>query len=71
MDPIIKLMQNCLNDNIEAVTRMTHALGIKLNSSELEFKDKHLVKTVFMKWLNAGDSIMEMIVTKLPSPKTA
>lgn len=71
MDPIIRLMKNCLEGNIEAVQKMTSNLGIKLNPHELELTGKHLVKSVFMKWLNAGNSIMEMIVTKLPSPVVA
>lgn len=47
---------------------MLTLLEIKLSPSEWEFQSKHLVKAVFMKWLNAGETLMEMIVTKLPSP---
>jgi translation elongation factor EF-G len=34
-------------------------------------KDKHLLKAVFMKWINAAEALLEMIVTKLPSPLVA
>lgn len=71
MDPIIKLMKNIMQDNREAVFKMITALGIKLESREKEFTGKNLVKAVFMKWLNAGDVLMEMIVKKLPSPLAA
>lgn len=68
MDPIIRLMKNCMDNNKEAVLKITNNLGLKLNTQEQELEGKHLVKCVFQKWLNAGDTLMEMIVTKLPSP---
>lgn len=71
MDPIIKLMQSIMDNKIEAVSKMTAALGIKLKEQELQKTKKDLVRAVFMKWLNAGEVLMEMIVQKLPSPKVA
>jgi elongation factor 2 len=71
MDPIIKLMKNSMEGNIEAVTKMTSALNIQLDAKEKEYSGKSLVKAIFMKWLNAGDILMEMIVKKLPSPVKA
>ena len=71
MDPIIKLMNNIMQDKIEAVQKMTTVLGIKLKEQDLEKTKKDLVRAVFMKWINAGDVLMEMIVQKLPSPKVA
>lgn len=50
---------------------MTAKIGITLGPHDLELTGKHLIKQVFMKWLNAGDSLMEMIITKLPSPVEA
>jgi len=67
MDPIIKLMKACMENNYEAVNKMMSHL-IKLTQEEKTLQGKHLAKAVFMKWLNAGESLMEMIVTKLPSP---
>lgn len=64
-------MRNIMDNNIEVVQKMTNSLGIKLKDKEIEYTKKDLVKAVFMKWLNAGEVLMEMIVTKLPSPKTA
>ncbi len=71
MDPIIKLMKHCLSNNIKAIEKITNALGIKLSPQELELQGKSLVKAVFMKWLSAGETLMEMIVKKLPSPVVA
>ena len=71
MDPIITLMKNIMEDKKEAVLKQTAAIGIKLKDKEHEYEGKNLVRAVFMKWLNAGEVLMEMIVTKLPSPKKA
>jgi len=64
-------MNNIMQDKIEAVQKMTTVLGIKLKEQDLEKTKKDLVRAVFMKWINAGDVLMEMIVQKLPSPKVA
>jgi hypothetical protein len=40
-----------------------------MKESEKELKGKDLVRNIFMKWLNAGNTILEMIVTMLPSPR--
>jgi elongation factor 2 len=65
------MMKNCLANNIEEVNTLVSNLGFKLSAQEQELQGKYLVKCVFMKWLNAGEAIMEMIVTKLPSPIVA
>lgn len=71
MDPIIRLKKACLASDIELVNKITGKLNIKLTQSEQELQGKHLIRSVFMKWLSAGDALMEMIVTKLPSPVVA
>ena len=69
MDPIIRLMRAIMDNNIESVLKMTTSLDIKMKESEKELTGKDLVRNIFMKWLNAGNTILEMIVTMLPSPK--
>ena len=71
MDPIIKLMRAIMDNNLEAAFKMTNTLDIKMKESEKELKGKDLVRNIFMKWLNAGNTILEMIVTMLPSPRQA
>ena len=34
-------------------------------------KGRKIAKAAMQKWLNASDSILEMVVLKLPSPKLA
>ena len=64
-------MRNIMSDNKEAVFKITKGLGIKMSSEEEQLSKKDLVRNVFMKWLNAADTLLEMIVTKLPPPNVA
>jgi elongation factor 2 len=63
MQPIIKLMRSIMDEKLESVFEMTKVLDIKLKDSEKELRGKDLVRNIFMKWLNAGNTILEMIVT--------
>jgi elongation factor 2 len=71
MDPIISLTNNIMADNKEVVLKVVKRLGIHLSTEEQKLIKKDLLKNVFMKWLNAADSLLEMIVEKLPSPLVA
>ena len=71
MEPIIKLVKGIMEGNKEQVFKITSKLGISLTNAEKEKEKKELLKTIFMKWLNAADALLEMIVTKLPSPRVA
>jgi elongation factor 2 len=37
----------------------------------MKLTGKHLLKTVMSKWINAADTLLEMIVVHLPSPRKA
>lgn len=71
MNPIIKLMRAIMSENIEEVLKITTSQDIKLSSEEKELRGKDMVRNIFMKWINAGNTIFEMIVMKLPSPREA
>jgi len=47
MKPIITLVRNCMEGQMEEVTRITDALGIQLKATEKEKKGKDLMKCVF------------------------
>jgi elongation factor 2 len=68
MEPIIKLIRNIMSDNKEAVFKITKSLGIPMTSEEQTLIKKDLMKNIFMKWLNAAEALLEMVVAKLPSP---
>lgn len=71
MEPIIRLVKNIMSDNKEAVFKIVANLGITLSKEEQQLEKKNLFRNIFMKWLNAADALLEMIVAKLPSPITA
>lgn len=71
LDPIYKIFHSCMNDDRPTLEKVLPALGIVLSAEERQQKDKKLMKLVMQKWLPAADALLEMIVTHLPSPKTA
>ncbi|CAK73936.1 unnamed protein product (macronuclear) [Paramecium tetraurelia] len=50
---------------------MFETLGLKLTQEEAKLEGKHLLKAVMSKWINAADTLLEMIVCHLPSPRKA
>jgi len=50
---------------------MLISLEIPLKAEERLLEGKHLLKLVMARWLNAADTILEMMVIHLPSPKQA
>lgn len=68
MDPIINLVRKIMEDQKEAVFKITAKLNIPMTTEEKQLEKKDLLRNVFMKWLNAAESLLEMIVAKLPSP---
>jgi elongation factor 2 len=70
-EPIVQLIDATLNNREEKIAKMLKALDIKLTTEESVLRDKVLMKRVMQKWLPAGDSLLEMIVLHLPSPRVA
>eukprot|EP01006_Ploeotia_vitrea_P045718 TRINITY_DN66965_c0_g1_i2.p2 TRINITY_DN66965_c0_g1~~TRINITY_DN66965_c0_g1_i2.p2 ORF type:complete len:153 (-),score=7.77 TRINITY_DN66965_c0_g1_i2:1599-2057(-) len=71
MDPIINMARACMEGNTEQLNKMLDTVGVTLTQTERELTSKHLLKTVMAKWINAADTILEMIVVHLPSPRAA
>merc|ERR1712151_275111 len=71
MDPVIKLARAAMANEYETIKTMAKVMEITLTSADLELRDKHLLKAVMQKWINAADTILEMMVYHLPSPKSA
>jgi len=71
MDPVIKLARAAMSNEYETIQSMAKVMEITLTSADMELRDKHLLKAVMQKWINAADTILEMMVFHLPSPKTA
>jgi elongation factor 2 len=71
LDPIFRIFDAVMNFKKDATANMCEKLDIKLAADERELEGKALLKVVMRKFLPAGDSLLEMIVINLPSPKTA
>jgi len=71
MDPICTLAKSVMDGNKEVYEKMLDSLGIKLSTAEKDLIGKHLLKNVMHKWIDAADTILEMMVVHLPSPRMA
>ena len=71
MDPIIRLANNIMNNNKDAVWKMLTTLNIEIKEVDKEKIGKDLLKHIYQRWINAADALLEMICLHLPSPKKA
>ncbi|KIJ35665.1 hypothetical protein M422DRAFT_69913 [Sphaerobolus stellatus SS14] len=71
LDPIFRIFDAVMNFKKDQTMAMCEKLGIKLLPDEKDLEGKTLLKVIMRKFLPAGDSLLEMIVINLPSPKTA
>jgi len=71
LDPIYKLFDSIMKDEVEKYNKMLKSLGIVLKGEEKELKNKNLLKAVMRKFLPASDALLEMLVVHLPSPVKA
>lgn len=80
MEPILKLHRAILssspsNSNPSELPDLLSKLSISLPKEDLttlqSLEPKKLIRSVMSTWLNAADTLLEMIVTHLPSPVSA
>lgn len=71
MDPIVKMCRAIIDGDKVQYEKMLKAVNIQIKNEEKELTGKPLLKIVMSRWLNAADTILEMMVLHLPSPKTA
>jgi len=71
MTPINQLMRAIMDDQKEKYEKMMGTLGIVLKGDDRSLTGKPLMKRTMQIWINAADTLLSMIVTKLPSPGTA
>merc|ERR1719287_462856 len=71
MTPINQLMRSIMNDDKDKYTKMMTTLGITLKGDDRSLTGKPLMKRTMQIWINAADTLLSMIVSKLPSPVTA
>lgn len=71
LDPIYQMFDAIMTEKKEKVDKMLTSLNISLTADERDQVPKKLLKTVMMKFLPAAETLLQMIVAHLPSPKTA
>merc|ERR1719189_1078715 len=71
MGPIAQLMRAIMNDDKEKYEKMMTTLGITLKGDDKQLLGKPLMKRTMQIWINAADTLLSMIVSKLPSPRKA
>merc|ERR1711920_89841 len=65
------LMRAIMNEDKEKYEKMMTWVGIVLKGDEKQLLGKPLMKRTMQIWINAADTLLSMIVSKLPSPITA
>merc|ERR1712054_642637 len=71
MGPIAQLMRAIMNDDKTKYEKMMTTLGITLKGDDKALTGKPLMKRTMQIWINAADTLLSMIVSKLPSPVVA
>jgi len=71
MTPINQLMRAIMDENKEKYEKMMTTLGIVLKGDDKALSGKPLMKRTMQIWINAADTLLSMIVTRLPSPRKA
>merc|ERR1719336_514113 len=71
MTPIAQLMRAIMNEDKAKYEKMMTTLGIALKGDDKQLIGKPLMKRTMQIWINAADTLLSMIVTKLPSPRAA
>merc|ERR1712036_104728 len=64
-------MRAIMNDDKEKYEKMMGSLGIVLKGDDRSLQGKPLMKRAMQIWINAADTLLSMIVTRLPSPRVA
>ncbi|CAN8103197.1 unnamed protein product [Discula destructiva] len=71
LDPIFKIFSAVMNFKKEETAALLEKLDLKLAPEDRDKEGKQLLKVVMRTFLPAADSLLEMMIFHLPSPKTA
>merc|ERR1719462_612589 len=71
MTPINQLMRAIMDDDKAKYEKMMTTLGITLKGDDKALTGKPLMKRSMQIWINAADTLLSMIVMRLPSPRKA
>ena len=71
LDPIYQVFDAVMTEKKDKVEKMLKALNIELTTEERDMVPKKKLKAIMMKFLPASETLLQMIVMHLPSPKKA
>merc|ERR1712217_409058 len=71
MTPINQLMRAIMDDQKDKYEKMMTTLQITLKGDDKNLTGKASMKRTMQLWINAADTLLQMLVTKLPSPRVA
>jgi len=71
LDPIYQLFEAIMTEKKDKIDKILTSLKISLKQEEREQAPKKVLKTVMMRFLPASETLLEMLVMHLPSPKKA
>jgi elongation factor 2 len=71
LDPIYQIFDAVMTEKKEKVEKMLKALNVTLTVDEREQPPKKMLKSIMMKFLPASETLLQMIIMHLPSPKAA
>lgn len=63
--------ESVMNNEVEKYTKLCEKLEIKIPVDARELTGKSLLKRIMQSWIPVGDTLLQMIITHLPSPAKA
>jgi elongation factor 2 len=69
--PIATLFDAVMNEKKELYTKMLQRLNVTIPKDAVDLVGKPLLKRIMQTWLPAAETLMQMIINYLPSPRTA
>ena len=71
MEPIIRLARSIMDGDKVMMNKMLVAIDLVLKQEEKVLEGKHLLKLVMAKWINAADTLLEMMVSSFTFTKSS
>jgi len=71
LKPINTLFDAIMNEKVPIYTKMLAKLNVEIPKDAKELMGKPLLKRVMQTWLPAAETLLQMIVNHLPSPRVA
>jgi len=71
LEPIYRIFKTIQSDDNEKIERMIKKLKLNISEDEKHVDKSKLTKMVLQRYLPAGDALLSMIVSHLPSPSEA